>query len=226
MAIGFGKDEGVMNFAKYMFYIFILMPKIFISGVVWYYGSRFLIHSGSVQDIILNTVGLLFIMDIDEGMFKLIDRSAALVQPLTLVKALPSLQVDSPFQRFVLQYIAICNIFYKINQKDGKFHEPQRDESKIEDNSSSGSWYSCVYMSCCENEQYPAFYIRWPRWCVGLVLRIIAFVFSLFLLLVEVAAPYLPYAMTAFVITTQFCGSASDSTVSTLPTTTTTLSIG
>jgi hypothetical protein len=56
----------------YKFYCYLLcLIKLGIGGTLWWFGSRFVFYSASNKDVVLNCVAILFVLDIDDALFKI-----------------------------------------------------------------------------------------------------------------------------------------------------------
>jgi hypothetical protein len=55
---------GVYRRTRWLMYLFVIFPKVFIGIVLWYYGLFFLVTSETDADLLLNAVALLFVLEV------------------------------------------------------------------------------------------------------------------------------------------------------------------
>jgi hypothetical protein len=70
--IDFVKENksGISIFYRKIVIIFILLPKILVACFLWIYGSKYILYSLSNELVLLNSVSLVFILDIDDYIYK------------------------------------------------------------------------------------------------------------------------------------------------------------
>ena len=70
--IEFTKDNksGITKFYRKIVMIFIIIPKILVASFLWYYGSKYILYSSSNENVLLNSVSLVFLLDIDDYIYK------------------------------------------------------------------------------------------------------------------------------------------------------------
>ena len=60
----------------YKLYCYVLcILKLAIGGLLWWFGSQFVFYSETNKDVLLNCVAILFVLDIDDALFKIAGKS-------------------------------------------------------------------------------------------------------------------------------------------------------
>eukprot|EP00055_Hartaetosiga_balthica_P015096 m.86981 g.86981 ORF g.86981 m.86981 type:complete len:348 (-) comp8779_c0_seq1:670-1713(-) len=62
--------SGMRRWYKFVVYLLLLVPKLVIAGALLYFGSLFIMRSETNEDLILNTLSVTFIIEIDEILFR------------------------------------------------------------------------------------------------------------------------------------------------------------
>lgn len=72
--IGFTDDNesGISKFYRRIVDVFIFLPKIIIASILWYYGCKYILYSSSNEEVLLNSVSLNFLLEIDDYLYKAI----------------------------------------------------------------------------------------------------------------------------------------------------------
>lgn len=70
MATGYTRASGMSHMFKCLVYIVVLSPKLTVALTLWYYGGGFLNLSENSTSLILNTVALLFILQVDDIIYQ------------------------------------------------------------------------------------------------------------------------------------------------------------
>lgn len=67
-----GTDEiasGLSRWYKLFAYVFVVLPKFALGTLLWWYGASYVVMSDSNAELILNTVAVLFVLEIDDQMY-------------------------------------------------------------------------------------------------------------------------------------------------------------
>ena len=67
---GFKPGHGITSWFRNVILCGVILPKIAIALVLWYYGCAFLLQSPSSVDLILNATALVFVLEIDEVVYE------------------------------------------------------------------------------------------------------------------------------------------------------------
>eukprot|EP00035_Acanthoeca_spectabilis_P009682 m.170825 g.170825 ORF g.170825 m.170825 type:complete len:384 (-) comp14802_c0_seq2:1048-2199(-) len=70
-----GITHGIYKRTRALLYTFVIFPKVVIAMGLWWYGCSFLLSSENDADLLLNSVALVFVLEIDEYMAKLVPES-------------------------------------------------------------------------------------------------------------------------------------------------------
>eukprot|EP00041_Stephanoeca_diplocostata_P041792 m.8951 g.8951 ORF g.8951 m.8951 type:complete len:418 (-) comp6783_c0_seq2:89-1342(-) len=68
----FAPGHGITNHYRYALYLIVILPKFLIAVALWWFGTGFLVNSTTDADLLLNTVALLFVLDLDENLGDLV----------------------------------------------------------------------------------------------------------------------------------------------------------
>jgi hypothetical protein len=60
-----GKEHGITQKFRMAIYVIVILPKVCLTLVLWWYGCAFLLASESIAELILNSVALAFVLQID-----------------------------------------------------------------------------------------------------------------------------------------------------------------
>lgn len=67
--IGFGRGEGILWWERWVYVFLIILPKMALTCILWYYGCGFLAYSEDDTELLLNAVALIFVIEIDEYIY-------------------------------------------------------------------------------------------------------------------------------------------------------------
>lgn len=99
----FGYASGISRMYKVAVGILVLLPKAFIGITLWWYGAGFIANSPDDVELILNTVAVLFVLEVDDQLF-IVTVPTILARRIELLPGLVEISGST--------YIADCCTFF------------------------------------------------------------------------------------------------------------------
>lgn len=89
--VAFHEGEGMMLWFKTFTFLVVIVPKLLLALGLWYYGTRFLAHSRTNEDMLVNAVTLIFITEIDNYFYQVIPNA----QREEVIEDMPILRIGA-----------------------------------------------------------------------------------------------------------------------------------